>query len=85
MLLSRATAGIVDDQEIPGVGLRDLGEHRLKDFEHPERIFQLIVDGLPHSFPPLRAITQQTLLTGTVTVVMAEGEANAAIDARADA
>jgi class 3 adenylate cyclase len=73
VLLSRATAGIVDDQEISGVGLRDLGEHRLKDFERPERIFQLIVDGLPDSFPPPRAIAQQTPLTGTVTVVMAEG------------
>jgi len=73
VLLSRAAAGIVDDQEIPGVGLRDLGEHRLKDFERPERIFQLVVDRLPAHFPPPRAIAQQTPLTGTVTVVMAEG------------
>jgi class 3 adenylate cyclase len=73
VLLSRATAGIVDDQEIPGVGLRDLGEHRLKDFERPERIFQLVVDGLPADFPPPRAITLQSPLRGTVTVVMAEG------------
>jgi class 3 adenylate cyclase len=73
VLLSRAAAGIVDDQEIPGVGLRDLGEPRLKDFERPERIFQLVVDAIPAHFPPPRAIAQQTPLTGTVTVVMAEG------------
>jgi len=41
VLLSRSTAGIIDDEEIPGVALRDLGEHRLKDIDRPERIFQL--------------------------------------------
>jgi class 3 adenylate cyclase len=73
VLLSRATAGIVDDEEIPGVGLRDLGEQWLKDFDRPERIYQLVVDGLATAFPPPRAAAQQIPLTGTVTVVMAEG------------
>jgi class 3 adenylate cyclase len=73
VLLSRATAGILDDQDLPGVSLRDLGEHRLKDFERPERIYQLVVDGLPSRFPPLRAMEQQPSLTGTVTLVMVEG------------
>jgi class 3 adenylate cyclase len=73
VLLSRATAGIVDDAEIPGVGIRDLGEHGLKDFDRPERIYQLVVDGLPTAFPPPRAAAQQIPLTGTVTVVMVEG------------
>jgi class 3 adenylate cyclase len=73
VLLSRATAGIVDDEEIPGVSLRDLGEHRLKDFDRPERIFELVIDGLRDEFPRLRAIDQQAPLTGTVTIVMAEG------------
>jgi class 3 adenylate cyclase len=73
VLLSRATAGIVDDEEIPGVALRDLGEHRLKDFDRPERIFQLVVEGLRTEFPPLRALEQQIPLSGTVTVVMTEG------------
>ena len=73
VLLSGATAGIVDDEEVPGVSLRDLGEYRLKDFDRPERIFQLVIAGLPSEFPPLRAVDQQPLLAGTVTVVMAEG------------
>jgi class 3 adenylate cyclase len=73
VLLSRATAGIVDDAEIPGVAMRDLGEHGLKDFDRPERIYQLVVDGLPTAFPPPRAAAQQIPLTGTVTVVMVEG------------
>lgn len=73
VLLSRATAGIVDDEEIAGLALRDLGEHRLKDIDRPERIFQLVVDGLASDFPPLRTLDRQIPLTGTVTIVMAEG------------
>jgi class 3 adenylate cyclase len=73
VLLSRATAGIVDDEELPAVALRDLGEHRLKDFDRPERIFQLVVLGLPSEFPPLRTIDRQIPLTGTVTIVVSEG------------
>jgi len=38
VLLSRSTAGIVDDAAIAGLGLRDLGEHRLKDFDRPEHV-----------------------------------------------
>ncbi len=30
----------------PGCRLRDLGEHRLKDLRHSERIYQLVVEGL---------------------------------------
>lgn len=73
VLLSRSTAGIVDDEEIPGVGLRDLGEHELKDIDRPERIFQLVVEGLPSDFPPVRMVDRQIPLTGTVTIVLAEG------------
>jgi class 3 adenylate cyclase len=73
VLLSGATAGIVEDEEIAGVALRDLGKYRLKDFERPERIVQLVIDGLQNDFPPLRADDQQLPLTGTMTMVMAEG------------
>jgi class 3 adenylate cyclase len=73
VLLSRSTAGILDDDDLPSVSLRDLGEHGLKDFERPERIYQLIADGLSSEFPPLRSIDRQRPLTGTVTLVMCEG------------
>jgi class 3 adenylate cyclase len=73
VLLSRSTAGMVDDEEIVGVTLRDLGEHALKDFARPERIFQLVVEGLPNEFPALRTIDRQVPLAGTVTVVQTEG------------
>src|SRR6266511_1483259 len=73
VLLTRATAGIVDDEEITGLDLRDLGEHRLKDFDRPERIYQLVVEGLPIDFPPLRSVEQQMAMSGTVTIVGVEG------------
>ena len=40
----------------PGVELRDLGERRLKDLAAPERIYQLIIEGLDDRFPPLRTL-----------------------------
>jgi YVTN family beta-propeller protein len=55
VLLSNATRELVED-DLPGdVRIVDLGEHQLKDLPRPERIFQLVVDGLQSSFPPLRA------------------------------
>ena len=44
--------------------LAPLGEHRLKDFPEPERLFQVVVDGHgPDEFPPLRsAIARPTNL-----------------------
>ncbi|TMK76538.1 MAG: hypothetical protein E6G45_13025, partial [Actinobacteria bacterium] len=54
ILVSRATASVLADDEPPGIRLRDLGEHRLKDLDRPEHIYQLDVDGLPQVFPRLK-------------------------------
>ena len=56
VLLSSATAELVRDTLPAATGLRDLGEHRLKDLQRPERIFQLAAPGLPVDFPPLRTL-----------------------------
>ncbi len=53
VLLSLAAAELSQDTLPSGVTLRDLGEHRLKDLNRPERIYQLVVPGLPADFPPL--------------------------------
>jgi len=53
VLLSQTTRDLVH-QEL-AEGLRDLGEHHLKDLQRPERIFQLVVADLPSDFPPLRS------------------------------
>ena len=54
VLLSNTTRDLVEDELPSDVGLRDLGEHKLKDMDRPERLFQLVVDGLPHKFPSVR-------------------------------
>src|SRR5918995_1883820 len=51
-LVSERTRELVGDAT-PGA-LRDLGAHRLKDLPEPERLYQLVIDGLPSSFPPPR-------------------------------
>jgi class 3 adenylate cyclase len=37
--------------------MRDLGEHRLRDIPQPVRLHQLVVSGLPDTFPPPRTLT----------------------------
>jgi predicted ATPase/class 3 adenylate cyclase len=56
VLLSHATRAVVADQLPDGATLRDLGVHRLKDLREPEPLAQLVIDGLPDTFPPLRSL-----------------------------
>jgi class 3 adenylate cyclase len=60
VLLSASTAAIVQDTLLDELGLRDLGVHRLKSLPRPERIFQLIIPGLPADFPPLQTLDART-------------------------
>lgn len=55
VLLSQATAGLLQERLPEGLELRSLGAHRLKDFDRPVTLYQLLVAGLPSSFPPVRA------------------------------
>jgi len=52
VLLSSSARALLSDHE--QAALRNLGRYRLKDFAEPEPISQLVVDGLPSQFPPLR-------------------------------
>jgi class 3 adenylate cyclase len=54
ILVSNATAGIIEDAEFPGIELLDLGEHRLKGLPRKQRLFQLTVSALPAQFGPPR-------------------------------
>ncbi|HET7338872.1 MAG TPA: BTAD domain-containing putative transcriptional regulator [Candidatus Dormibacteraeota bacterium] len=56
ILLTQATHDVVVDTLSGGVGLRDLGRHRLRDLERPERIFQVTGAGLRSEFPPLNSL-----------------------------
>src|SRR6266511_976826 len=59
VLLSPTTRELLIDDPPPDVDLRDLGEQRLKDFDQPEHIYQLVVPGLPSEFPPLKTLDSQ--------------------------
>ena len=54
VIISERTSELVSEDGAPALTLRDLGVHRLKDLPDPERLFQVILDGRPSSFPPLR-------------------------------
>ena len=58
ILLSHTTADLVSDRLTDGVALQDLGEHRLKDLHRPERVFELLHEGLPSAgrFPELLSL-----------------------------
>ena len=59
VLVSQSTRSVCSEVELPGVELRDMGEHLLKDFDHPEQLFQLVIEGLPNDFPPPRTLDKQ--------------------------
>ena len=55
VLLSNATRELVEDELPPNVEIRDLGAFELKDLDRPERLYQLEIEGLPNTFPHLKA------------------------------
>jgi predicted ATPase/class 3 adenylate cyclase len=57
ILISRATCELVRDHLPEGVKIRDLGEHNLKDLTRPEHVFQIDIDGLADTFPPLTSLS----------------------------
>lgn len=56
VVISDATRALVDRDLPDGVRLRDLGEHRLKDLSRPERLYQLVIEGLRADFPALKSL-----------------------------
>ncbi len=55
-VMSHSTYQLVHDKPPDGVTLVDMGPHRLKDLIKPERVYQVDVEGLPSSFPPLASL-----------------------------
>jgi predicted ATPase/class 3 adenylate cyclase len=79
VLLTEATRALVESQMPSGARLRDLGHYWLKDLQHPEHLFQVVLPHLAAEFPPLRALnrhpydlpTQPTPLVGRDSEVTA--------------
>ncbi len=62
VVLSEVTRSLAGIALTGDVSVKDLGWHRLKDIEEPERIYQLVADGLAGQFPALRSLGAQTSL-----------------------
>lgn len=58
VLLSATVRALAEDALPAGVAVRDLGEHRLKDLR-PEPLAQLVIEGLPADFPPIRSLDRR--------------------------
>jgi class 3 adenylate cyclase len=72
ILVSNATAGIVEDAELNDVELLDLGEHRLKGLPRAQRLFQLSVLTLPSTFGPPRTVDTAAHVPGTGTFLLSD-------------
>jgi class 3 adenylate cyclase/tetratricopeptide (TPR) repeat protein len=79
ILLSSVTRALVEDDLPEHTSLRDLGEYLLKDLERPERVFQLVVEGLPQQFPGLKT-TQPSAASALVGRAREVGELVACLE-----
>jgi class 3 adenylate cyclase len=50
ILVSETTMALLG----PTAELKEIGEYTLKDMDHPERLYQVVIDGLPDTFPEPR-------------------------------
>jgi predicted ATPase/class 3 adenylate cyclase len=71
VLVSGATAELLAGSLPDGVGLADLGPHRLKDLGRPEQVYQLTAKSLQASFPPLASLDNPELPNNLPTLVSA--------------
>ena len=56
ILLSDSIRALAEHALPEGASLRDLGQHRLKDIALPERLHELVIEGLPSDFPAPRTL-----------------------------
>jgi predicted ATPase/class 3 adenylate cyclase len=56
IVLSSTTKFAVEGHLPHGVNVRELGTHRLKDIRFPETLVDLVIEGLPSSFAPIRSL-----------------------------
>ena len=59
VLLSQTTHNLLEDEEELPLDQRDLGEQRLKDFDRPVHVYQLVIPGLRERFPPLTTMPKR--------------------------
>jgi DNA-binding NarL/FixJ family response regulator/class 3 adenylate cyclase len=79
ILLSQTSHTLLEDEEEhDGLTLHDLGRQRLKDFDRPIGVFQLVAPDLPAEFPRLRTLESAVEAPsngGKVRVLIADDQA----------
>jgi len=89
-VLISSTALALTGGDLPqGVTVRDLGEHHLRDLDRPERLHQLVIDGLAHDFPEPNTIGRHAgeslrVVLADDSVLLREGVARLLDDAGFD-
>jgi predicted ATPase/class 3 adenylate cyclase len=56
VLISQPAQSLLGSSLPDGIGLRDLGDHRLRGIESAERLYQVVAPGLDEDFPPVRSL-----------------------------
>jgi predicted ATPase/class 3 adenylate cyclase len=56
VLLTSAAAAALQNVDLQGIALRDLGSHRLKDLKQAEVTYQVVAEGLRGEFPALASL-----------------------------
>ncbi len=56
ILVSESARTLIGGGMPAGIALHDLGEHRLRGLESPERLYQVTGEGLRSEFPPVRSL-----------------------------
>jgi class 3 adenylate cyclase len=70
VVLSSSTAELARGHLPAGVGLRDLGHHRLKDIPEAEHLFQVTIEGLDADFPQLKSLGASSSLPVPATTLV---------------
>jgi predicted ATPase/class 3 adenylate cyclase len=81
ILATAATVALLEREPPSGGQLRDLGDHTLRGFARPERLYQVVAPELRSDFPPIRTQqAQRTNLPQSLTPFI--GRAQALVDVR---
>ena len=71
--LADAGRGRQEGEDPAGLSVADLGWHRLKDIAEAEHLYQLLIPGLPDTFPPLKSLGNRGSLPRPPTPFIARG------------
>jgi predicted ATPase/class 3 adenylate cyclase len=56
ILLSRLAVELLEEESLGAISFKSLGNHRLRNLDRPEHLYQAVVPGLAESFPPPRSM-----------------------------